>query len=359
MKAFAAVLMLVLLVPLMPTSSASTETAPETADAEPTIVTDAHQDFTTDFTAVPMSPSEATAPFSIDSSDSEPIALSVETVAFSSRDTPSVLQGQSEDDHGGQLGNAPEALYKVLQKFLDRGVNPPAHFPVPYLVYTRSGATELYTDVLTKMPIMINVDESSSTGQGGKDIRVLTTIDVNPLVITSRVELLGDTHPADLRIIVAFPAFFYNGEAGAPDGETFWLFGYETLAGSQIPLEITMMFTVDVTLGTEHVFDFDWDAAAGIDPLGFTLETVQLQDLPPADLSNPFYPATTYFEVSSPDFASLTFTTFETPTSSTKCMVWSAASAFLLDYTFAEADDLGGTLVTYDLTATVDQVPTA
>ena len=92
-------------------------------------------------------------------------------------------RGKPEDDgeKGNKLGNAPNALYRVLQKFLAKGKAVPPNFPVPYKIYTNSSGVEKFTDCLTKMPMQINVDNNKSTGKGnGKDIRVKTTISTNP-----------------------------------------------------------------------------------------------------------------------------------------------------------------------------------
>jgi hypothetical protein len=265
------------------------------------------------------------------------------------------FHGPPEGDKGNKLGNAPEALYKVLQKFLAKGKMPPPNFPVPYVIYTNSSGVEKFTDALTKMPIMLNVDDNKDTGQGnGKDIRVRTTMSVNPLRITVFVELRGGTPPPDLQIYVSFPAFFYNGEAGDPDGEPYWLFGYETRDGSNVPDDITITFGVDQSLGSDHVFDFDWASDSGIDPLRFRFGTFQVVD---QNTTNPIFPAFASFEVSSPPTAGLTFETIETDTMTQKCMYWTAPFSFNLSFNFSEIEELVGLDYDYPMTITVDQVP--
>ncbi len=264
-------------------------------------------------------------------------------------------KGPSNKSKGGKLGNAPDALYRVLEKFLAKGKAPPPNFPVPYVVYTRSdGDVEIITDVLTKQPSMIDVDDSQATGQGRKDIKVKTTIDVDPLTITTEITRLGDPNPAFLQVYVTFPAFFYNGEAGDPNGEPYWMFGYTTEPGSEIPEDITMTFSVDRTLGAEHAFDFDWTSDSGIDPLKFTMGIFQVQD---RDLSAPIFPAFAEFIVSSPPNAGLTFTTAETATVSLKCMNWTAPAAFNLAFGFSEQEILSGSNVSFNATIDVDSVP--
>lgn len=264
-------------------------------------------------------------------------------------------KGPSNKSKGGKLGNAPEALYNVLEKFLAKGKAPPPNFPVPYVVYTKSdGDVEKVTDILTKQPCMINVDDVKATGQGHKDIRVKTTIDVDPLVMTTTIERLGNTHPTYLEVLVTFPAFFYNGEAGDPDGEPYWSYGYTTEPGSEIPEEITMTFTVDKSLGSEHIFKFDWVSESGIDPLKFTMGTFQVQN---KDIDSPIYPAFSEFVVSSPPWASLTFETDETDDYSLKCMNWSAPMSFYLTFGFLENETIMGNDVIFDMDVTVDSVP--
>jgi hypothetical protein len=278
---------------------------------------------------------------------------------FLGMDDPDIIpmegKGPSNKSKGGKLGNAPEALYNVLEKFLAKGKAPPPNFPVPYVVYTKSdGDVEIVTDVLTKQPSMIDVDDSKDTGQGRKDIKVKTTIDVDPLRITTRIIRLGDPNPAFLEVYVTFPAFFYNGEAGDPNGEPYWLFGYTTEPGSEIPEDITMTFSVDRTLGAEHAFDFDWTSDPGIDPLKFTMGIFQVQD---KDLSAPIFPAFSNFVVSSPPNAGLTFTTAESTTVSLKCMNWTAPAAFNLAFGFSEQESLSGSDVFFNATIDVDSVP--
>ncbi|UCD18890.1 MAG: hypothetical protein JSU64_05535, partial [candidate division WOR-3 bacterium] len=277
------------------------------------------------------------------------------TLSSSNATTPKGLGPPSDDDHKEKLGRAPEALYRVLQKFLAKGKLPPPNFPVPYVIYTNSSGVEKFTDVLTKMPIQINVDDDKDTGKGnGKDIKVKTTMDVSPLILTTTVEALDDTLPPDLEIYVTFPSFFYNGEAGDPEGEPYWMYGYETQPGHDIPGDITMTFTVDISLGSEHIFNFDWTSESGIDPLGFTFGTFQVLD---QNTTAPIYPAFSNFVVSSPSVASLTFETDETDTITRKCMIWTAITSFYLEFEFAELEKILGTNYGYPMNITVDRVP--
>jgi hypothetical protein len=296
--------------------------------------------------------------FDYDPFSTSGLSLGTESGYIETSDSGIIIMGgngPSNKSKGGKLGNAPEALYRVLEKFLAKGKAPPPNFPVPYTVYTLSdGGVEKVTDVLTKQPTMIDVDNSSDTGQGKKDIRVKTTIDTDPLVITTEVERLGNTNPTFLQVLVTFPAFFYNGEAGDPDGEPYWMFGYSTEIGSEIPEDITMTFGVDRTLGSEHIFNFDWTSDSGIDPLMFTMGIFQVQD---QDTSSPIFPAFADFIVSSPPFAGLDFTTFETDDVTLKCMNWTAPSSFALDFGFSEAETILAVDFDYDMTVTVDSIP--
>ncbi len=314
--------------------------------------------FTEQLPGPPSTLRQSGSVFTYDSVPDNPLKTGTESGLFGMGDDSVVIlggKGPSEKSKGGKLGNAPEALYRVLEKFLAKGKMPPPNFPVPYTVYTKSdGDVEKITDILTKQPSMIDVDNSSDTGQGKKDIRVKTTIDVEPLRITTEVERLGNTNPTYLQILVTFPAFFYNGEAGDPEGEPYWMFGYATEVGSEIPEDITMTFTVDQTLGSEHMFNFDWTSDSGIDPLMFTMGIFQVQD---KDLSSPINPAFSDFIVSSPPWAGLTFETYETGTSSTKCMNWDAPSSFELAFGFSEEETISGDDVSFDMTIDVDSVP--
>ena len=218
-------------------------------------------EFINEFTEIPeVKDTESEFEYAEETPDSTD--LESESVSLEDFETQLALQsrGKPEDDgeKGNKLGNAPTALYNVLQKFITKGKKVPPNFPVPYKIYTNSSGVEKFTDCLTKMPIMINVDNDKDTGQGnGKDISVKTTISTNPLEMTLFVERKSGTPAPDLQIYVSFPAFFYNGEAGDPDGEPYWLFGYETLAGSDIPEDITITFSVNQSLGSNHIFDFD------------------------------------------------------------------------------------------------------
>jgi hypothetical protein len=296
--------------------------------------------------------------FGYDAYRANPMSLDTQS-GFMGMDDPDIIlsngKGPSNKSKGGKLGNAPDALYRVLEKFLAKGKAPPPNFPVPYVVYTKSdGDVEKITDVLTKQPSMIDVDDSQATGQGRKDIKVKTTIDVDPLTITTQIDRLGDPNPTYLEVFVTFPAFFYNGEAGDPYGEPYWMFGYTTEVGSEIPEDITMTFSVDRTLGSEHTFDFDWTSDSGIDPLKFTMGIFQVQN---RDLSAPIFPAFAEFVVSSPSFAALTFETDETDTVSLKCMNWTAPTSFNLAFGFSEQENLGGSNVSFNATIDVDSVP--
>jgi hypothetical protein len=313
--------------------------------------------FTNEFFEVPPV-TDTESEFSYSVKSSEPSVLEVVTVTMPEDEVEEEMKthGNHDDgEKGNKLGNAPEALYRVLQKFLAKGKMPPPNFPVPYVIYTNSSGVEKFTDALTKMPIMINVDDDKDTGQGnGRDIRVKTTISTNPLTITVFVELKQGTPPPDLQIYVCFPAFFYNGEAGDPDGEPYWLFGYETREGSSIPGDITITFGVNQSLGRDHVFDFDWDSGSGIDPLRFRFGTFQVVD---QNTTNPIFPAFASFEVSSPPLAGLTFETIETDTMTQKCMTWTAPFSFNLSFNFTEIEELVGLDYDYPMTITVDQVP--
>jgi hypothetical protein len=262
--------------------------------------------------------------------------------------------GGGHGSGGNKLGNAPDALFRVLENFLARGRMPPPQFPVPYVVYTLSDGVEKFTNVLTKMPIMINVDDAFGTGQGGKDIRVKTTIDVTPLRITSTVERLGTSNPTNLTVLVTFPAFFYTGESGAPDGNPYWQFGYETQPGNGIPEDVTMTFSVDVSVGSDHTFDFDWSSTSGIPELGFIFGTFQVAD---GDVTTPLLPAFSNFVVSSPPSAFLTFETIETETATTKCMYWNAPQPFFLQFTYGEIEEIEGLNFEYNMNTTIDEVP--
>jgi len=284
------------------------------------------------------------------------LTLVSESVVFSrSVSSPMSMGGGAGGAGGDKLGSAPEALFRVLQRFLAKGRLPPPHFPVPYVVYTLSdGGVEKFTDVLTKMPIMINVDDNSGTGQGGKDIRVQTTIEVNPLRITSVVERLGASYPSYLRVLITFPAFFYTGESGALGGDPYWQFGYETQPGFEIPVDVTMTFSVDVSVGSDHTFDFNWSSTSGIPKLGFTFGTFQVSG---GDVTTPIMPAFSNFIVSSPPSAFLTFETTETDTLTRKCMNWAAPSSFFLEFNYGEMEEVAGMTIDYNMAVTVDKVP--
>jgi hypothetical protein len=326
-------------------------------DEDPTKILDGHKTFTNEFVEVPdVQDTESEFTYSYKSSESS--NLEVKEILLPENEVQQAMKalGPPEDgEKGNKLGNAPEALYRVLQKFLAKGKMPPPNFPVPYVIYTNSSGVEKFTDALTKMPIQINVDNDKDTGQGnGKDIRVRTTMSVNPLEITVFVELKGGTPPPDLQIYVSFPVFFYNGESGDPDGEPYWLFGYETREGSDIPGDITITFGVNQSLGSNHVFDFDWNSDSGIEPLRFRFGTFQVID---QNTSAPIFPAFASFEVSSPPTAGLTFETIETETMTQKCMYWTAPFSFNLSFNFSEVEELVGLDYDYPMTITVDQVP--
>ncbi len=300
---------------------------------------------------IPGSSSE----FAYTSTSDTPLTVNFDDFIYeSSIITSSSSNGGPGGKGGNKLGNAPEALYRVLEKFLARGRMPPPQFPVPYVVYTLSDGVEKFTNVLTKMPIMINVDDDSGTGQGGRDIRVKTTIDVSPLRITALVERLGSSNPSYLEVLVTFPAFFYTGESGAPGGNPYWQFGYETQPDCEIPSDITMTFSVDASIGSDHIFDFDWSSDSGIPELGFIFGTFQVLD---HDITAPQLPAFSNFIVSSPPSAFLTFETTETDTLTRKCMTWNAPSAFFLQFNYGEIEEIGGMTVEYNIAATIDQVP--
>jgi len=284
------------------------------------------------------------------------LSLASQSVVFNRAVSSTMIMSRGTGGTGGnKLGNAPEALFRVLEKFLARGRLPPPQFPVPYVVYTLSdGGVEKFTDTLTKMPIMINVDNNPGTGQGGKDIRVLTTIEVNPLRITSVVERLGASNPSYLKVLITFPAFFYNRERGAPGGNPYWQFGYETQPGFEIPRDITMTFSIDVSVGSDHTFDFNWSSTSGIPKLGFTFGTFQVLA---GDVTTPIMPAFSNFIVSSAPFAFLTFETTETDTLTRKCMNWAAPSSFFLEFNYGEMEEVSGMTIDYNMAVTVDKVP--
>ena len=236
---------------------------------DPTKVQNAPTTFSNEFVEVP-DVEDTESEFQYTASSESSFDLEPEFVVIPEFQNRLAMQthGPPEGEKGNKLGNAPEALYRVLQKFLAKGKMPPPNFPVPYVIYTNSSGVEKFTDALTKMPMQLNVDDNKDTGQGnGKDIRVKTTISTNPLEISMFVQLKKGTPPPDLQIYVCFPSFFYNGEAGDPEGEPYWLFGYETRAGSEIPGDITITFSVDQSLGSDHVFDFVWTSGSVIDPL--------------------------------------------------------------------------------------------
>lgn len=299
---------------------------------------------------------DSSTKFKYVSSPENALTLASESVVLSSSVSSTRSTVLSAKGVGGnKLGNAPKALYRVLQKFLARGAPPPPHFPVPYVIYTLSdGGVEKFTDALTKAPIMINVDDKSGTGQGGKDIQVKTTIEVNPLRITSVVTRLGTSNPSYLKILITFPAFFYTGESGAVDGDPYWQFGYETQPSYRIPKDITMKFSVDVSIGSIHTFGFDWSSTAGIPKLGFTFGTFQVSG---GITTTPIKPAFSNFVVSSPPSASLTFGTTETDTLTRKCMNWAAPSSFFLQFSYGESEEISGTPIEYDMVVTADKVP--
>ncbi len=303
----------------------------------------------------PSSIPGASSEFSYVQSPEDGLTLMTESLIFEeSAISSQSSHGETHGPGGNKLGNAPEALFRVLEKFLEKGKLPPPQFPVPYVVYTLSDGVEKFTDTLTKMPIMINVDDSSGTGQGGKDIRVKTIIDVDPLRITSTVERLGASNPAYLKVLITFPAFFYTGESGAPEGNPYWQFGYETQTGFEIPEDITMTFSVDTSIGSDHTFDFDWSSTSGIPELGFIFGTFQVAD---GDVTTPLLPAFSNFVVSSPPSAFLTFETIETETTTTKCMYWNAPQPFFLQFSYGEIEEIEGVTFEYDMEVTIDEVP--
>jgi hypothetical protein len=319
-------------------------------------VQNAPKTFSNEFVEVPdAEDTESEFQYSHETTESDDIEVVSVTLPYIENPLAKETHDPPGGEKGNKLGNAPEALYRVLQKFLARGQMPPPNFPVPYVIYTNSSGVEKFTDALTKMPMQINVDNNKDTGQGnGKDIRVKTTISTNPLEITVLVELKSGTPPPDLQIYVCFPSFFYNGEAGDPDGEPYWLFGYETRAGSEIPGDITITFGVDQSLGSDHVFDFDWTSDSGIDPLRFRFGTFQVVD---QNTSAPIFPAFASFEVSSPPSAGLTFETVETDTMTQKCMYWTAPFSFNLSFNFSEIEEIVGLDYDFPMTIIVDQVP--
>jgi len=250
-----------------------------------------------------------------------------------------------------------QGLYLLLQEILDAGLTVPPQL-VPYWIYTRSdGGVEKFCQAITNVPVTLNVDNNAATGKGLLgDLRVVSHLELGPLAAVSKVDLLGDVNPVFLHYNVSFPAFFFNGEAHDLDGEPWWKFGYETQPAEPIPRDVTMTLAVDHTVGAEHVFDFDWDSIAGIPHLGFHFGIFQVVG---QDLSDPRFPSTGEFTVTSPPFAFLTFTTTSTGLSTTNCMVWSAPFAFGLSYGFSGNQTLFGTSVLYQIDVTVQNVPTS
>jgi len=286
-----------------------------------------------------------------------PLTLATQNVVFNEFASPpgSFPENGIGGKGGNRLGNAPEAHMRNLEKFLAMGKLPPPNYPVPYVLYTLSdGGVEKFTDVFTKQPYSINVDDNSETGQGAKDIRVKTTISVNPLVMTTTVERLGDSYPSYLKILVTFPAYFYSGEKAAKGGDPYWVYGFETQSGYGIPPDITMTFSVDKSAGSDHTFRFNWNSLAGIPKLGFTFGTFQVlsRTTPTMNL-----PAFSDFIVSSPPSAFLTFETTETDTLTRKCMTWNAPSSFHLEFAYGETEEILGKAVKYNMAVTVDKIP--
>ena len=331
-----------------------------------TVNTDSSPGYTTTFTHVPTSLPGSDSVFKYGSTPTQTQSLSVDTVSFGTPGpgplAPGGGSGGSGGHNGGKLGNAPESHYKVLQKFLQKDKAPPPNFPVPYVIYTKSdGGVEMTSDAFTKQPVMINVDDNKDTGQGGKDIRVKTTINVDPtgaypLSMETYIELLGSPNPSYLQVTVTFPAFFYNGEAGAAGGEPYWTYGYETQPGHGIPPSILMDFAVDKSVGSDHSFKFGWTGIPA-SPLGFLMGIFQVLD---PSSTTPNLPAFSNFVVDPlPTMASLTFGTTETPTLTRKCMNWATDTQFHLGFDFSEAESILGTPVSFDSTVNINQVPAA